>query len=138
MAKDFSSVAELAKDALTPKPMFEDEASVNTGEEATQDASETPKTRKDGAPNRKIRGTRKTRKQDDSEAFGKDYPVGNEVPRINIALTPENYEFLKECSGLVYGSRNMTHLINILIAKFRKEKAEVFARAKAIREELES
>jgi hypothetical protein len=75
---------------------------------------------------------------DTTESANKKRRPREETQRVNIALTKENYEFLKSCSGLLYGARNMSHLVNILVEKFRQEKADAFERAKALREEVES
>lgn len=56
---------------------------------------------------------------------------GCKMPRLNIALTPENHEFVKvmaTVSGL-----SMAQFINALIKKERENNGEDFKRAAAIR-----
>jgi hypothetical protein len=62
---------------------------------------------------------------------------GCKAPRINVTLTTENYEFLKNCSGLLFGSKTMSHLVNILIEKYRTEKADAFQQATEMRNRLQ-
>jgi hypothetical protein len=127
-----ASISETIKESLLEEP----QGAPNAGEEAepVQTTQETP----EPAPAPAKRRGRKPGKL----SIDVEYEPGDlssaEVPRVNIALSRENYEFLKQCSGIVYGSRNMTHLINILIDKYRKEKEDVLRRAIALREELES
>jgi hypothetical protein len=61
---------------------------------------------------------------------------GCHMQRINIALTPDNYTFLKACSGVMFGANSMTDLINTLVEKYRKEKETEFKEMLALRERM--
>lgn len=54
---------------------------------------------------------------------------GCKLPRINLAFSPENHEYVKimaRCSGL-----SMTELVNVIIEESRIENAEEYQRAKS-------
>lgn len=56
--------------------------------------------------------------------------AGAKLPRINMAFTPANHEFVKIMSRVT--GRNMTSFTNYVIEQYRKEHPELFEQAKAI------
>ncbi len=59
---------------------------------------------------------------------------GCKLPRINMAFTPENYEFIQHVSH--YKMMNLTKFVNYIIDRYREEHAEAYERAKGTAEEL--
>ncbi len=57
---------------------------------------------------------------------------GCKAVRINMAFTPENYDFLKTVSK-AYGS-NMTVFCNKIIEDYRKDHTEIYTAVKAVQE----
>lgn len=60
--------------------------------------------------------------------------LGCKLKRINMAFTPENYDFIVFASN--YKGTSMTKYLNYIIDQYREEHAEAFDRAKGTAEEL--
>ena len=58
--------------------------------------------------------------------------MGVKKPRINMAFTPENYEYIKVMSGV--GQMDMTHFVNMLIERSMAANAEAYSVAKSLAE----
>lgn len=59
---------------------------------------------------------------------------GCKAARINMAFSPENYEFIRVMSRI--SGQTLTDFTNNVIAKYREEHPEIFEQAKAIIEKL--
>ncbi len=62
--------------------------------------------------------------------------AGAKLPRVNMALTPENYDFVKVV-GAIRGM-SMTHYVNWIIEQYRTTHPDIYERAKALVEDAES
>ncbi len=54
--------------------------------------------------------------------------------RINLAFTPENYDFIQIVS--VVSGQTMTEFINHIIDKYREERSDIYEHAKELRNML--
>lgn len=61
---------------------------------------------------------------------------GCKAPRVNIALTEDNYQFVKVMSKTT--GRAMTQFINLVITAYRQEHPEIMAQARAFLETVNS
>jgi hypothetical protein len=59
---------------------------------------------------------------------------GCKAVRINMAFSPENYEFIRVMSRI--SGQTLTDFTNNVIAKYREEHPEIFEQAKAIIEKM--
>lgn len=59
---------------------------------------------------------------------------GCKAPRINIAFTSDNWEFLRVMAKLK--GQNMTQFCNEIIKQYREEHGETYEKAKKLAEEL--
>lgn len=59
---------------------------------------------------------------------------GCKAVRINMAISPENYEYIKIMSQIT--GKSMTEFCNIMFEAYRKQHPETFEKAKAILDEL--
>lgn len=73
----------------------------------------------------------KLMRQQDGRTQGR---LGCKMPRINMAFTPENHDFIKKASH--YKMMNLTEFVNYIIETYRKEHAEAWERAKETAEDL--
>ncbi len=55
---------------------------------------------------------------------------GCKATRINMAFTPENYEFIRIMSR-IHGM-NLTQFANLVVERYRKEHPDAYEKAKAI------
>lgn len=56
--------------------------------------------------------------------------LGCKMPRINMAFTPENHQFIKVMAKVT--GNTMTDFANIVIQRYREEHPEVYEKAKDI------
>lgn len=61
---------------------------------------------------------------------------GVKLPRINLAFTPSNYEFIQTMSRV--RGESMTDFVNYLIADAREKHKEVYEKAIAFRDAMDS
>ena len=59
---------------------------------------------------------------------------GCKAVRINMAFTPENYEYIRIMAGVT--GNTMTSFANLAIQRYREEHPELFEQAKAIKDQL--
>lgn len=59
---------------------------------------------------------------------------GCRAVRINMAFSPENYEFIRIMARI--SGQNLTEFTNHVITKYREEHPEIFNQAKAIIEQM--
>lgn len=60
--------------------------------------------------------------------------AGMKLPRINLAFSPTNYEFIKIMAAM--NGQNLTQYVNDIITAERERKADAFAKVKAIKDNL--
>lgn len=60
--------------------------------------------------------------------------AGAKLPRINMAFTPANHEFVKVMARVT--GKSMTQFANYVIEQYRNEHPELFTQAKAIIDQL--
>lgn len=60
--------------------------------------------------------------------------TGMKLPRINLAFSPTNYEFVKIMAAL--HGQNLTQYINDIINAERERSKDTFEKAKALRDNL--
>lgn len=56
--------------------------------------------------------------------------AGAKLPRINMAFSPENHEYIKIMSGVT--GKTMTEFTNFVVERYREEHPELYEQAKAI------
>jgi hypothetical protein len=56
--------------------------------------------------------------------------AGAKMPRINMAFTPENHQFIKIMSTI--RGESMTQFVNFIFDQYREEHPEIYQDAKAI------
>lgn len=61
---------------------------------------------------------------------------GCKAPRINMAFTVDNYEFIRVMSKAT--GRTMTQFVNLVIAAYRKEHPDILAQARGFLETVNS
>ncbi|MBO4693681.1 MAG: hypothetical protein J5659_04760 [Clostridia bacterium] len=61
---------------------------------------------------------------------------GVKLPRINLAFTPSNYEFVQTMSRV--RGETMTEFVNFIMSKAREEHAATFQQALAFRNAMDS
>ncbi len=79
--------------------------------------------------------TASPKEKTEREAAGKTQGrKGCKAPRINIAFTSENWDFLRVMAKLK--GQNMTQFCNEIITQYREEHGETYQKAKTLVEEL--
>lgn len=61
---------------------------------------------------------------------------GMRLPRINLALSPENYDFVKVLASA--SGNTMTRLVNLIIAAYRNEHPGLEEQSRAVIETINS
>ncbi len=61
---------------------------------------------------------------------------GCKEPRINLAFTPANYDYIKTMARAT--GKNLTEFCNYVFEKYREEHSETYTQAKAFIEALDS
>lgn len=59
---------------------------------------------------------------------------GCKLPRVNMAFTPENHEFIKIMASVT--GQSMTQFTNIVIERYRNEHPELYEQAKVIKAQV--
>lgn len=59
---------------------------------------------------------------------------GAKLPRINLAFSPQNFDFVRVVARA--SGKSMTEFINLIIAQYRTEHPDLYDKAKALAEEL--
>ncbi len=84
---------------------------------------------------RKQQGTASTQEQEERiESFKTQGRKGCKAPRINVAFTNTNHEFVKVVASVT--GQSMTQFINFVIDTYRQEHPEVYEKAKAVKDIL--
>lgn len=98
--------------------------------EATQEAPETPEVQEEP----KLKKRYKDRKEytpEEAAAFAESFKTsgrkGLRLPRINVAFTPENYEYIRTMSRV--RGENYTAFINWLIKTHKDENMDMYKKA---------
>lgn len=60
--------------------------------------------------------------------------TGMKLPRINLAFSPTNYEFVKIMAAM--NGQNLTQYINDIISAERERSKDVYEKVKALKESL--
>ena len=60
--------------------------------------------------------------------------TGMKLPRINLAFSPTNYEFIKIMAAM--HGQNLTQYVNEIINAERERKKDIFEQTKALRDSL--
>jgi len=75
-----------------------------------------------------------TEVQDTQDELRTQGRAGMKLPRINLAFSPTNYEFIKIMAAL--HGQNLTQYVNDLINAERERSSEAFNKAKELRDSL--
>ena len=120
--KDFSNVNSRVRNALA-------DATADTAADAAQEVQEVQQTRK----------TRRTYTKEETQEYLSDFRSsgrkGVKMPRINMAFTPENYEYIRIMSRV--RGENLTEFLNVLVKKSMEENREVYEAAIKFRNSIE-
>lgn len=136
--KDFSNII----------PVFDDIERATAAAEATQDTQEAAQDTQDtqeavevveiaeGA--KKQRKDRKTYSEEEAAAALESMQTagrkGVKLPRINLAFTPANYEFIKTMAQV--RGQNLTEFVNEILAEARESHADIYEKAIEFRNSL--
>lgn len=108
--KDFSKVNDRVQNALA--------------DAVAEDAPETQETQKE-------RKERRTYTKEEAQEFLSDFRTaghkGVKLPRVNMAFTPDNYEFIRVMSRV--RGENMTEFVNVLVKKYMEEYRDIYDKA---------
>lgn len=61
--------------------------------------------------------------------------AGAKLPRVNMAFSPENFDYVKVVSGVM--GMSMTRFTNWIIEQYREVNPELYEKAKALKEEAQ-
>lgn len=98
--------------------------------EATQEAPETPEVQEEPKPKKRYKD-RKEYTEEDAAAFLDSFQSagrkGLKLPRINLAFTPENYEYIRTMARV--RGESYTTFVNWLIKTHKDENLNMYEKA---------
>lgn len=81
-------------------------------------------------------GDLNTPKEDEYDASKTQGKKGMKTNRINMGFSPENYEYLRVMSGI--RSMTITKFVNFIIEEDRKQNADLYIKARDLKNSIKS